>query len=148
MEGSEENTLKDGDRIDFTFPDDEAGKAFVFAIKKIVERKLGRNDLYKDNWYDRNRITYHTDRIDSKAGRIKQAEDNFFLGKISLQELMDILEEEAGDIAVYALFVMAKLDKLKTTALKEGGLPMDVQGSVSFYLSEKIEWRENDGAER
>jgi hypothetical protein len=131
-----EDATKRGEPFNLTFSDDEAGKAFAEAVVKIVNRKQGRNNLYKDNWYDRNRITYHTDRIDSKAGRIKQAEDNFFAGKISLRELMDILEEEAGDVAVYSLFVMAKLEKLKVVIANND--PDYERQSVALYLTEKM----------
>lgn len=138
------------EKTKFTFSDDDAGHAFAKALTKIIERKQGRNSLYKDNWYDRNRITYHTDRIDSKAGRIKQAEDNFFAGKINLDYLMDILEEEAGDIAVYSIFVMAKIAKLREmvkgdVAASSSTPTSELYWSVPVYLTERD--REDDDEE-
>ena len=127
----------DKNELVILIPENEAGRGFVGAIKLIVERKFGRNKVYKDNWFDRNRITYHTDRIDSKAGRIKQAEDLFFAGEITLQQLEAILIEEAGDIAVYALFILARVKKLRDDI--NNNLPLGVPSDVVMYLTGGVE---------
>ena len=121
-----------GGKLIIDIPEDEAGKAFLDAVSRILKLQLSRNLVYKDNWYVRNRIVYHTDRIDSKAGRIKQAEDLFFLGKISLQELETILLEEADDIAVYALFLLVRVNKLRDDINRN--LPPGMPSDIATYL--------------